>query len=92
MEGIAEVVSVTRQPIVEVAEGVEAGGSYTIGARIYAPADMYSIGCFQVKISKPIDLADKIPSVMDHGRFTFHCERQLKVGDKLDICISPAAS
>ena len=92
MEGIAEVVSVTRQPIVEVAEGVEAGGSYTIGARIYAPADMYSIDCFQVKISKPIDLADKIPSVMDHGRFTFHSERQLKVGDKLDIYISPAAS
>jgi hypothetical protein len=90
MEGIAQVVSVTRQPIVEVAEGVEAGGSYTIVARIYPPADNYSKCCFQVKISKPIDLADKIPSVMDHGRFTFYSERQLKVGDQLDIDISPA--
>jgi hypothetical protein len=95
MEGIAQVVSVTRQPIVEVAEGVEAGGSYTIVARIlvariYPPADNYSKYCFQVKISKPIDLADKIPSAMDHGRFTFYSDRQLKVGDQLDIDISPA--
>ena len=87
---MAQVVSVTRQPIVEVAEGVEAGGSYTIVAGIYPPADNYSKYCFQVKISKPIDLADKRPSVMDHGRFTFYSDRQLKVGDQLDIDISPA--
>jgi hypothetical protein len=87
MEIIAEVVSVEMQPIVEVAEGVEAGGSYAIEAKFYAPAEKYSDDCFHVKIFKPID---KLPSIMDHGRFTFYSDRQLKVGDRLDIDISPA--
>ena len=90
MEVIAEIVSVEMQPIVEVAEGVEAGGSYAIEAKFYAPAEKYSDDCFHVKIFKPIDLADKLPSIMDHGRFTFYSDRQLKVGDRLDIDISPA--
>src|SRR6202007_1564458 len=32
VEGLAEVLSVTKQPVIEVAEGVEAGGSYAIEA------------------------------------------------------------
>jgi hypothetical protein len=90
MEGVAEIVSVTKQPIVEVAEGVEAGGSYAIEAKICVPADNYSNDFFRVKISKPADLAGKTPSLVNHGRFTFDCERELKVGDKLEIFISPA--
>ena len=90
MKGVAEVISVTKQPIVEVAEGVEAGGNYAIEAKICDPADKYSNGSFRVKISKPADLAEKKPSLVDHGRFTFDCERELKAGDRLEISISPA--
>jgi hypothetical protein len=89
VEGLAEVLSVTKHPIIEVAEGVEAGGSYAIDAKICAPADKYSKGFFRVKISKPADLAGKVPSV-NHGRFTFDSERELKAGDILEISISPA--
>jgi hypothetical protein len=39
---------------------------------------------FRVKISKPIDLADRVPSVMDHGIFTFDSYRELKVGKLLE--------
>jgi hypothetical protein len=90
VEGLAEVLSVTKQPIIEVAEGVEAGGSYAIEAKICAPADKYSNGFFRVKISKPADLAGKVPSLVNHGRFTFDSERELKAGDTLEISISPA--
>jgi hypothetical protein len=54
--GIAEVLRVTKHPAVEIAEGVEVGGS-TIHARMCAPADKYSSGLFLVKISKPSELA-----------------------------------
>jgi hypothetical protein len=90
VEDLAEVLSVTKQPIIEVAEGVEAGGSYAIEAKICAPADRYSNGFFRVKISKPADLAGKVPSLVKHGRFTFDSERELKAGDTLEISISPA--
>ena len=43
--GIAEVFRVTKHPAVEIAEGVEVGGS-TIHARMCTPADKYSSGCF----------------------------------------------
>ena len=36
--GIAEVIRVTKHPVIEIAEGVEVGGS-TIPARMYATAD-----------------------------------------------------
>ena len=89
MEGVAEVISVTKQPIVEVAEGVEAGGTYTIEAKIRLPADKYSNDTFRVKIFRPADLVEKIPTLVKHGRFTFDSERELKAGDILEISISP---
>jgi hypothetical protein len=89
MEGFAEVVSVSRRPIVELAEGIEAGGGYAIEAKIYEPTDKHSKESFRVKIFRPIDLADKVPSVVDHGRFTFFSDRALKAGDRLEISISP---
>jgi hypothetical protein len=89
MEGIAEVVSVSRRPIVEVAEGIEAGGGYAIEAKIYEPTGKHSKESFRVRIFKPIDLADKVPSVVDHGRFTFFSDRALKAGDRLEISVSP---
>ena len=51
--GIAEVIRVTKPPVVEIAEGVEVGGS-TIHARMCAPADKYSSGLFLVRFqSRP---------------------------------------
>jgi regulator of protease activity HflC (stomatin/prohibitin superfamily) len=38
----------------------------------------------------PGDLAGKVPSLVNHGRFTFDSERELKAGDTLEISISPA--
>jgi len=49
--GIAEVIRVTKHPVVELAEGVEVGRS-TIHARMYATADKYSHDLL-VEISKP---------------------------------------
>ena len=57
---------------------------------MYLPANKYSNDPFRVKISKPIDLADRVPSVMDHGIFTFDSYREQKVGKLLEIRISPA--
>jgi len=57
---------------------------------MYLPANKYSNDFFRVKISKPIDLADRVPSVMEHGIFTFDSYRELKVGKLLEIRISPA--
>jgi hypothetical protein len=48
--GIAEVIRVTKHPVVEIAEGIEVGG-YTIHARMYAPADKCLHDLFLVKIS-----------------------------------------
>jgi hypothetical protein len=54
--GIAEVIRVTKRPVIEIAEGVEVGGS-TIPARMYATADKHSHDLFLVKISKPSEFA-----------------------------------
>jgi len=54
--GIAEVIRVTKHPVVEIAEGVEVGG-YTFYARMYAPADKYLHDLFLVKFSKPSEFA-----------------------------------
>ncbi|MBV9106963.1 MAG: hypothetical protein JO066_08215 [Verrucomicrobia bacterium] len=83
--GVAEVISVTKQPVVEIAEGVEVGG-YTVRARIYAPTDKYSDGSFTVKIAKP-QLQHAQGSQMEHGEFSFNSGEELKVGDKLGILI-----
>ena len=40
--------------------------------------------------NKPADLVGKVPSLVNHGRFTFDSERELKAGDTLEISISPA--
>jgi hypothetical protein len=90
--GIAEVIRVTKHPVVEIAEGVEVGGS-TIHARIYAPAEKYSYGHFLVKILKPsehVSLHEK-GLQMENGEFGFDSGEELKVGEKLEILIFPAA-
>jgi hypothetical protein len=86
--GLAEVIRVTKQPVVEIAEGVEVGG-YTVHARMYAPADKYSEGSFMVKIAKP-QLQHAQSSQMEHGEFSFNSGEELKVGEKLEILIFPA--
>lgn len=89
--GIAEVIRVTKHPIVEIAEGVEVGG-YTVRARMCAPAHRYSKEVFLVKISKPSAfLTIRHGSQMEHGEFSFDSGEELKVGDKLEILISPAS-
>ena len=90
--GIAEVIRVTKHPVVEIAEGVEVGG-YTVQARMYVPAQKYSNDFFLVRISKPSELAcrqHEKGSQMEHGEFSFDSGEELKVGDKLEIFISPA--
>jgi hypothetical protein len=90
---IAEVISVTKHPVVEIAEGVEVGG-YTIHARMYATADKYSHNLFLVKISKPSDFAsfqNEKGFQMENGEFSFDSGEELKVGDKLEILIFSAA-
>jgi hypothetical protein len=92
--GIAEVIRVTKHPIVEIAEGVEVGG-YTVHARMYAPADRYSKEVFLVKISKPFafsTIQHEHGSRMKQGEFSFDAGEELKIGDKLEILISPAIS
>lgn len=92
--GIAEVIRVTRHPVVEIAEGVEVGGC-TIHARICGPLDKYSHDTFRVKILKPsafASLQHEKGSQMKHGQFSFESGEELKVGDKLEVLISPPAS
>ena len=70
--GVAEVIRVTKHPVVEIAEGVEVGG-YTIHARMYATADKYSHGLFLVKISKPSEFAsfqNEKGFQMENGEFS----------------------
>jgi hypothetical protein len=91
---IAEVIRVTKHPVVEIAEGVQVGGC-TVRARLFSP-DAYSKGSFiVVKITKPsvfISLQHEKGSLMEHGEFSFDAGEELKVGDKLDILISSAAA
>jgi hypothetical protein len=92
--GVAQVIRVTKHPVVEIAEGVEVGG-YTVYAKIYAPVDKYSHDFFLVKISKPSECANlhhAKGSLMEHGEFSFECGQELKVGNKLEVLIFPAAS
>jgi hypothetical protein len=89
--GIAEVIGVTKHPIVEIAEGIEVGGS-TVRARLCAPAHRYSKEVFLVKISKPSacsTVRHEHGSQMEHGEFSFDSGEELKVGDQLEILISP---
>ena len=90
---IAEVIRVTKHPVVEIAEGVEVGGC-TIHARMYAPADQYTHGLFLVKISKPSALTplQRERSLrMENGEFSFDSGEELKVGEKLEIFVLLAA-
>jgi hypothetical protein len=90
--GIAEVIRVTKHPVVEIAEGVEVGGS-TIHARMYATADKYAHDLFLVKISKPSEFAslqNEKGFQMKNGEFSFDSGEELKVGDKLGILIFSA--
>jgi hypothetical protein len=90
--GIAEVIRVTKHPVVEIAEGVEVGG-YTFYARMYAPADKCLHDLFFVKISKPSEVASfqhEKGFMMENGEFSFDSGAELKVGDKLEILIFPS--
>ena len=90
--GIAEVIRVANHPVVEIAEGVEVGGC-TVYARINDPVQKYSHASFMVQILKPIGLAHiqrEKGLRIEHGQFRFDSGEDLKVGDKLEISISPA--
>jgi len=87
--GVAEVVSVTKKPPALKNNGAEQP-LYAIQAKMYLPANKYSNGVFRVKISKPKDLVDRVASVMDHGLFTFDSYWELKVGNLLEVSISPS--
>jgi hypothetical protein len=90
--GIAEVIVVMKHPVVELAEGVEVGGSFTIRAKLCAPVTRYSAGIFLVKIVKPAgsdSLQPKQGSLMEQGQFKFDSFKELKSGDRLEILISP---
>ena len=87
--GIAEVLIVTKKPITLDQHGAE-DPVYAIEAKMYLPPNKYFNEAFRVKISKPVDLADRVPSVMDRGIFTFDSYWELKVGKLLEIRISPA--
>jgi hypothetical protein len=54
------------------------------------PKNKYLNDVFRVKISKPIDLPDRVPSAMDHGFFTFEFLPVAKRRELLEIRISPA--
>ena len=78
--GIAEVIRVTKHPVVEIAEGVEVGG-YTIRARMYAPADKYIHDLFLVKISKPSVFASfqhEKGFKLENGEFSFDRGEELR--------------
>ena len=87
--GIAKVVSVKRVPLMDETDPLW-DHVYAIQAKIYLPAGKYSNDQFRVKISNPIGVAKRAPSIMNHGRFTFDSHRELKVGKLLEISISPA--
>jgi hypothetical protein len=86
--GVAEVVSVTKKPPALKNNGAEEP-LYAIQAKMYLPANKYSNGVFRVKISQPIDQAERVPSAMDHRIFKFDSYWELKVGKLLEIYISP---
>jgi hypothetical protein len=90
--GIAEVIRVTKHPVVEIAEGVEVGGC-TVHARMDASADKYSHGFFFVKISKPscASLQYERSLRMENGEFSFDSGKELKVGEILEIFILDAS-
>jgi hypothetical protein len=86
---IAEVIRVTKHPVVEIAEGIEVGGC-TVHAKMYAPADKYSHGSFLVKIASPLQCANlyhEKGSPMENGEFSFDSGEELKVGEKLKILV-----
>src|ERR1700693_144587 len=91
--GVAKVTSVTKHPVVEVAEGVTVGG-YTVHAKMHVPALKYSSGLFLVKILEPAALQylqDERGSLMTGGVFEFGAVGGVSVGKKLTISILPAA-
>ena len=90
--GIAEVIDVMKHPVVELAEGVEVGGSFTIRAKLRTTVTKYCTGLFLVKILKPAgsdSLQPKQGSLMEQGEFKFDSFTELKPGDRLELLISP---
>jgi hypothetical protein len=85
--GVAEVVSVTKKAPALKNSWAEQP-LYAIQAKIHLPVNKYSNGVFRIKISKPIDLAERVPSAMDNGIFKFDSYWELKVGKLLEIHIS----
>jgi hypothetical protein len=89
---IAEVTQVTAHPIVEVSEGVEAGG-FTVHAKMITPTEDFSMGLFYVRILEPVELRYHQPEqglLMEDGKFSFDTADEVGVKDKLEISVSPA--
>src|ERR1700737_5213572 len=76
--------------------GLYTNGAATAGPKVncIAPAHKYSHDLFLVKILEPAEfrfLQNEQGSWMVHGKFHFASLKEVKVGDKLKISISPAA-
>jgi len=92
--GIATVTKVLKQPVVRLAAGLEVSG-FAVRAKMYAPAHKYSDDLFYVKVTNPVALGSRQPeqgTLMAYGEFEFDTAKEVKIGDRLEIAISPAIS
>jgi hypothetical protein len=90
--GIATVTKVLKHPVVRLAGGLEVRG-FTVRAKMYAPADKYSDDLFYVKVTSPRALGSRQPeqgTLMAYGEFELDAAKEVKIGDRLKISISPA--
>jgi hypothetical protein len=90
--GIATVTKVLKQPVVRLAGGLEVC-SFTVHAKMHAPAHKYSDDLFYVKVTSPRALGSRQPeqgTLMAYGEFELDAAKEVKIGDRLKISISPA--
>ncbi len=60
---------------------------------MYAPAHKYSDDLFYVKVTSPAALGSRQPeqgTLMAYGEFELDASKEVKIGDRLKISISPA--
>jgi hypothetical protein len=89
--GIATVTKVLKQPVVRLAGGLEVRG-FTVRAKMHTPAHKYSDDLFYVKVTSPVALGSRQPeqgTLMAYGEFELDAAKEVKIGDRLKISISP---
>jgi hypothetical protein len=93
MEVIPEaiVTYLEKLPVREVAEGVRVAG-FTVHAKMYVPANMYSSDLYWVEILEPGPyIQPEQGSLMEHGEFEFEAVEEVPIGTRLKISVLPAA-